>query len=155
MEFEYTNNKDYKCAFLINDFERLLIVSALKSHKKKYFSSIVRVRSGSNYVFTKIEQWSNNDCWKSKSFRFCWCCHDAIKKWIPWTGKRNSSINKNPQLLLIGIEEGAVRNKISSIWDDAKRIAMEIYDQKINIEPMPENKTLELPESNDDDYGQV
>jgi hypothetical protein len=24
MEFEYTNNKDYKCAFLINDFERLL-----------------------------------------------------------------------------------------------------------------------------------
>jgi hypothetical protein len=69
--------------------------------------------------------------------------------------KEIHSINKNPQLLLIGIEEGAVRNKISSIWDDAKRIAMEIYDQKINIEPMPENKTLELPESNDDDYGQV
>ena len=43
MEFEYTNNKDYKCAFLINDFERLLIVSALKSHKKKYFSSIQKL----------------------------------------------------------------------------------------------------------------
>lgn len=64
--------------------------------------------------------------------------------------KEIHSINKNPQLLLIGIEEGAVRNKISSIWDDAKRIAMEIYDQKIDIEPEPENKTLELTEFNDD-----
>jgi hypothetical protein len=43
MEFEYTNNKYYKCAFLINDFERLVIVSALKSHKKKYFSSIEKL----------------------------------------------------------------------------------------------------------------
>lgn len=58
--------------------------------------------------------------------------------------KQIHSTNMNPQLLLIPIEEGYIRKKISGIWDDAKRIAMEIYEQEITIYPEDQNKQLEI-----------